>query len=695
MTDGKVTPKHLLRLVYLYIRQSTLRQVMENRESTQRQYALKQRALALGWREDQVVVVDEDLGHSGTSSKDRQGFQRLVAEVSLGHVGLVMGLEVSRLARNNTDWNQLLELCAMTETLILDEDGLYDPCTFNDRVLLGLKGDISTWELHGLRARLNGGILNKARKGELRLPAPIGYVYNGLGKLVPDPDERVRDSVKHLFATFDRTGSAYAVVREFRQKGLLFPGRGRGASPSKPAYWIPLDHHRVLEVLHNPRHAGAFVFGETRTRKNPATGRYVTHRLPREEWTVFLPDAHEAYIPWQQYLRNRERLRANAAAHGGDRRHGPPGTGPALLQGLVVCGRCGNRMTVRYNSRRAGLAPTYFCMREAIETTCPACQVIPGSGVDKVIGELLLDSVTPLQVAVTEEVFREIHARREEVVRLHREKLDQVKHEAEVAQRRFLRVNPDNRLVADTLEREWNVALQEVRRAEEEHEKFSHEEQKALTPEEEGRIRQAVGRFREVWEDPRTRSEDRKRMARLLLEDVTLVRHDGIVAKVRFKGGATMEVKVPPPPARHDWLCTPRSTLARIRELSKEMSAYAMIPVLKAEGLSSAHGSALTRTSIHGLMSKHRIPGHLRYWRSQGYLTGKEMAAYLGVVPDTVRQWGAEGKLRTRKINEKGRIVYEPLRPGEAGPERWSNLRKPRSSNQNPSSSTQGVQYAG
>ena len=694
MTDAKVTPKHLLRLVYLYIRQSTLRQVMENRESTQRQYALKQRALTLGWREDQVVVVDEDLGLSGTSAKDRQGFQRLVAEVSLGHVGLVMGLEVSRLARNNTDWNQLLELCAMTETLILDEDGLYDPCTFNDRVLLGLKGDISAWELHGLRARLNGGILNKARKGELRLPAPIGYVYNGLGKLVLDPDERVRDSVRHLFVTFDRTGSAYAVVREFRQKGLLFPGRGRGASPAKPVHWLPLDHHRVLEVLHNPRHAGAFVFGASRTRKNPATGHYVTRQLPQEEWAVFLPGAHEAYISWQQYLRNLERLKGNAAAHGADRRHGPPRAGPALLQGLVICGRCGRRMTVRYHARRTGLAPTYYCVRESIETTGPPCLIIPGSGVDKVIGDLLLDSVTPLQVAVSEEVFREIHARRGEVVRLHREKLEQAKHEAAVAQHRFLRVNPDNRLVADTLEREWNVALQGVGRAQEECEKLSKEEEKSLTPEEEGRIHQAIAKFREVWEDPRTPSADRKRMARLLLEDVTLVRQDGIVAKVRFKGGATAERKVPLLPAKNEWLRTPEPTLARIRELSKEMTADAMIPRLREEGLLSAHGGSLTRASIHVLRSKHRIPGPLRYWRSQGYLTGKEMASLLGVVPATVCQWASEGKLRTKRIDERGRMVYEPLRTGDAVPERWSNLRGPKALRENPPNPMREVQYA-
>ena len=693
MTDGKVTPQHLRRLAYLYVRQSTLRQVAENRESTQRQYALRQRALTLGWREDQLVVVDEDLGLSGTSARERQGFRKMVAEVSLGHVGLVMGLEVSRLARNNADWQRLLELCAMTETLILDEDGMYDPSSFNDRLLLGLKGTMSEAEIHLLRARLRGGILNKARRAELRLPLPAGYVHDEGEKMVLDPDERVRDSVRHLFATFDRTGSAYAVVREFRSKGILFPSRERGASPSKPPCWLPLDHHRVLEVLHNPRYAGAFVFGETRTRKDPITGRDVTRRLPREEWPVFLPDSHAPYISWRQYLRNQERLKENAVAHGSDRRHGPPRTGPALLQGLVICGRCGHRMTVRYHQRRAGLAPTYFCMREGIESASGSCQVIAGTYVDRMIGNLLLESVTPLQLAVAEEVFQEIRARRAEVARLHQERLEQARHEAEVAQRRFLRVNPDNRLVADTLEREWNGALQQMRTLEEECERFSHEDQRTLTPEEEARIRQAIEKFREVWEDPRTRFEDRKRMVRTLLEDVTLVRQEGVVAKVRFKGGATVELKVPIPPAKNEWFQTPEATLTRIRELSREMTTDAIVLRLEAEGIRTVHGLRFTRSGIHVLRSKHRIPGPRRYWRSQGYLTAKELAPQLGVTADTVERWGREGKLKTRPYDEKGRVVFEP--PGALRPAKWSNLRKGERGRQESTHTLQKVQYAG
>lgn len=392
--DPRVTPDHLRRSAYLYVRQSTLRQVMENRESTQRQYGLRTRAQSLGWTSDQVVVVDDDLGVSGADAEGRQGFQRLVAEVSLGRAGLVMGLEVSRLARNNADWHRLLEICGMTRTLILDEDGLYDPAQFNDRLLLGLKGTMSEAELHILRARLRGGLLNKARRGELRIPLPVGYIHDDAGKIVLDPDQRVRDAVTHLFDTFRRTGSAYAVVRHFRENGLLFPGRGRGASPARELLWKPLDHHRVLTVLHNPRYAGAYVYGETRTTKDPSRGKYRTETVPRDRWTVFLPDTHAGYITWEEHLENRRTLAKNAVVHGKDRRHGPPRSGPALLQGMVLCARCGNRMTVRYHAARDGPLPTYCCHRDGIENAEPMCQTVPGQAIDEAIGQLLVDTVT-------------------------------------------------------------------------------------------------------------------------------------------------------------------------------------------------------------------------------------------------------------------------------------------------------------
>src|SRR5438270_3920419 len=352
---AKVSPNHLHRDAYLYVRQSTLRQVMENTESTLRQYALRERAIALGWPIEQVRVIDCDQGQSGASAVDREGFQRLVAEVSLGHAGIVLGLEVSRLARNNSDWHRLLEISALTGTLILDEDGLYDPSQFNDRLLLGLKGTISEAELHVLRARLRGGILNKARRGELKAPLPVGLVYDPQARVTLDPDRQVQQALRLFFATYERTGSASATVKHFREQGLLFPRRLRRGARKGELVWGALVESRTLQVLHNPRYAGAFFHGRTRACKSK-DGHDSCRLVPPEEWHALVLDVHPGYISWEQYQRNQQRLRDSAQAHGRDRRHSPAGAGPAPVQGLALCGRCGQRMTVRYHTRRGGLA---------------------------------------------------------------------------------------------------------------------------------------------------------------------------------------------------------------------------------------------------------------------------------------------------------------------------------------------------
>ncbi len=328
----KVTSEHLRRAAYLYVRQSTLRQVQENTTSTDRQYGLRQRAVALGWAADQVVVIDSDLGQSGASAADREGFQRLVADVGMGKAGIVCGLEVSRLARNSADWQRLLEICALTETLILDEDGLYDPCAFNDRLVLGLKGQLSEAELHYLKARLRGGILARARKGEFALPLPVGLVYDPSGNVALDPDAQVQGAIKHLFATFGRTGSARSTVTIFAKEGLMFPRRLRRGPHRGELAWARLEHSHVLKVLHNPRYAGAFCYGRTRWRRLP-DGGMATEVLPREKWTALLPGAHVGYISFEEWERNQERLAKNAAAHGLERRASPPREGPRSCRG--------------------------------------------------------------------------------------------------------------------------------------------------------------------------------------------------------------------------------------------------------------------------------------------------------------------------------------------------------------------------
>ena len=390
-----VTADHLRRLACLYVRQSSLQQVQEHQESTARQYALKRRALALGWAADQIVVIDDDLGLSGASAAERTGFQRIVADVGLGRVGVVMGLEVSRLARNSSDWHRLLEICALSETLILDEDGLYDPAHFNDRLLLGLKGTMSEAELHVLRARLIGGQLNKARRGELSMPTPLGYVVGPDGKLMLDPDEQIQGAVRLVFETFQRTGSAGAVVRYFREQGIPWPQRVSTGPRAGTFVTGALGHRRVLYILHNPRYAGAYVYGRTRQRKLRLAGQCGYRRLPREEWTVFLPNAHPGYISWEQYEANQATLRESAQSTRGDRRRSAPREGVALLQGLVICGRCGDRMSVRYSVSRGHPTPYYICQRRATERGEPPCQRLPGAAIDRAASKLVLETVTP------------------------------------------------------------------------------------------------------------------------------------------------------------------------------------------------------------------------------------------------------------------------------------------------------------
>ena len=414
-----VTADHLRRCACLYVRQSSLQQVHDHQESTARQYALKRRALALGWAADQIVVVDEDLGISGASAAERTGFQRVVADVGLGRVGVVMGLEVSRLARNSSDWHRLLEICALSETLILDEDGIYDPAHFNDRLLLGLKGTMSEAELHVLRARLIGGQLNKARRGELWMRPPLGMVFDAGGKLMLDPDEQVQGAVRLVFETFRRTGSAGAVVRYFREQEVAWPRRVVKGPRKGALVFGELERDRVLGILHNPRYAGAYVFGRTRQRKIRPVGQAWYRRLPREEWKVFLPDAHPGYITWEQFEANQEVLHANAQSTGADRRSAPR-EGVALLQGLAVCGRCGNRMTVRYVVSRGHPEPLYCCQRQLVRRAEATCQRLPGEVIDRAISELVLETVTPASIDVAVEVFDELRARAAEIDRAKR-----------------------------------------------------------------------------------------------------------------------------------------------------------------------------------------------------------------------------------------------------------------------------------
>ena len=691
--QGKVTAEHLRRLAYLYVRQSTLHQVHENRESTARQYDLKRRAQVLGWRSDEIVVIDEDLGLSGATATERNGFQRLVADVGLGRVGVVMGLEVSRFARNSTDWHRLLEICALANTLILDEDGIYDPSYFNDRLLLGLKGTMSEAELHMLRARLIGGQLNKARRGELWIPPPIGYVYDHNQQMVLDPDRQVQDTVRLLFETFRRTGSAERVVRHFSTQRILWPRHLVTGARAGEIVFGPLEHSRVLQVLHNPRYAGAYVYGRTRQRKVSIGGQVRYRKLPKEEWQVFLPDTHPGYITWEEFEANQAKLLDNANAYGLDRRKSPPREGSALLQGLVLCGICGKRMTVRYYVREGHPAPAYVCQRRGIETAQPPCQIIPGRGLDEAIGLVILEALTPASLEVAFQVFEELRARREEVDRIRRAQVERAREEAELAGKQYMLVRPENRLVADSLERQWNEKLAKLAQAEEEYNRATKAEPGELGPENRERIQSLVGNLPRVWRDVRTSARDRKRILRLLVEDVTLVRDKMIQIQIRWKGGATTSLERPLPQNAADLFRTPASIVEMVRALAANTTDNKIAQTLNARDLRSGKAKRFTSTSVKHIRARYGIENLWQCFRKNGWLTQTEVAEQLGIHPKTARRFAVEGLLDAIRANDKGELLFKPITGPFPKPHPGKRLRDRRPYPQNVPNIPNEVQY--
>lgn len=665
IAEQKVTPSHLRRDAYLYIRQSTVRQVFENTESTRRQYALRERAVAMGWPIERVIVIDSDQGMSGAAGVDREGFQKLVGDVGMGRAGIVLGLEVSRLARNSTDWHRLLEICALTDTLILDEDGVYSPSDFNDRLLLGLKGTMSEAELHVLKARLRGGILNQARRGALRMPLPVGLVYDPKGSVVLDPDSQVRKSIAHLFESFERTGSASATVKHFSEQGLRFPRRPRFGPHKGELLWESLRHWRVLRVLHSPRYAGAFCFGRTRTRKR-ANGKVEIEMLPRAEWTVLLPDAHAGYISWEQFEANEQRLQENAQAHGSERRKSPPREGPALLQGLVVCGVCGRRMTVRYHTRKNSQWPEYACQREGIDTATPKCQTIPGAGIDRTIGELLVETVTPVTLEVALKVQAELDARIDEADALRCQRVERTRQEADLARHRFMEVDPGNRLVADVLEAEWNEMLRGLHDAQEELEQRRQRDHQQPNDEQRAQILALATDFPRLWNDSKTPQRERKRMVRLLIEDVTLTKGDEIAVGVRFRGGATRSLTLPIPPTAWEMRQTSPEVVAEIDALLDDYTEVEIASILNDKGFVSGEGKRFHAGIVKRLRRNYDMKNRYDRLCDAGMLTLEEMADLLGVATSTVKIWRNHGVLRAHAYNNKNEYLYE--HPGDDPP---------------------------
>jgi len=478
-----------------------------------------------------------------------------------------------------------------------------------------------------------------------------------------DPDHEVQESLRLFFETFRRTGSAMATVKTFREQGLTFPHRIRGGLNKGEIVWKPLLHSRALWLLHNPRYAGIFFYGRTQQRRHPDGGiRY--QKLPRQEWTTFLPGAHPGYMSWEQFEDNQKRLHENAQAYSTERKKSPAREGPALLQGIVLCGRCGGRMTVRYHRIRDHLVPDYVCQRQGIERAEPICQSVPGAGLERAIGDLLIETVTPLTLEVALAVEEELFRRREEAEELRQKHIERLRYEAELARRRYMQVDPENRLVADQLEGEWNEKLKAHKEAVEALKEQRGAQTQTLNSEQRARVLALAKNFPRLWNAPRTPNRERKRMVRLLLEDVTLTKDREITAHIRFKGGTTQTLTWPLPPPIAELRKNPAYIVAEVDRLLDEYTHGQIAAIPSHKGIHTVDGTPLTRMNIRYIQQAYGLVSRYDRLRNRGMLTMAEVGQRLNVAPATVKSWNQAGFLKSHPFNDKNECLFEPPKEG-------------------------------
>jgi DNA invertase Pin-like site-specific DNA recombinase len=655
-TPSRLRAEHLDRQAFIYVRQSTLAQVREHTASTTRQYHLVERARALGWPEEHISVIDEDQGRSGASATGRDGFARLIAEVGLGHAGAVLSLEASRLARSCSDWYRLIEICALTNTLVIDEDGVYDPGQFNDRLLLGFRGTMSEAELHWLRSRLLGGKLEKARQGQLRQRLPVGLIYDPAGRVVLDPDEEVQQAVRLLFDHFEQKGSALAVVSHFARHGLRFPTRCWGGTRDGALVWQPLHHSRVLAILHNPAYAGAYVYGRTQTRTRTLPGESPrvkgrTRQVQPADWPIVLREAHPGYIDWSQFLIHQQRLDDNRTTRAEDRR-GAVREGTALLQGLVLCGRCGRRMSVRY--LHDGRRPLYECNQLHSQMGMPTCQFIRGDGIDTAVAQAFLEALTPAQIAIALEALERLEVRAQRVDRQWQLRLERARYEADLARRRCLAVEPEHRLVARSLEREWNEKLAALERLEREHAARPELVSRPVNAEERQRLLALAQDLPALWQAETTTAAERKQLLRCLIKDVTLTKQAKTVrVDIRWQTEACTHLEVARPPRAYEVRRTDAAVVDQVRQLADRYTDAQVAEQLNAQGFLSGMGGQFTADKIHWIRYAYRIPSRCPQapgacsggQRGDGRYSVQAAAQRLNVDVSTVADWCRRGRL--------------------------------------------------
>jgi DNA invertase Pin-like site-specific DNA recombinase/uncharacterized protein YndB with AHSA1/START domain len=654
---AKITAGHLARQAIVYLRQSSAAQVEHNRESTERQYALVNKAHELGWPEDRIVVIDEDLGLSGSGAVVRSGFARLTAEVALARVGLVLGLEASRLARNNADWHRLIDLAGLTDTLIGDADGIYHPALFNDRLLLGLKGTMSEAELHVLRARLNGGIRNKAARGELRRGLPVGFVWGEAdGEVRFHPDEAVITTIRTVFERFAETGSARRVWLWFRDRAHKFPLQMHANAEIR---WIEASYHAVHQVLSNPVYAGAYVYGKTRTEMTlDASGarRKQIRHLPRDQWQVLIKQHHRGYIDWQTYEANQQRIARNTRP-GPHKAGGAVREGSALLQGLASCGHCGRRLRTHYSGRNS--VPGYHCSGEhLVEGRGSYCLNIGGVQIDEAVARVFIAALEPAKIAAMMAAAEQLEMDRASALKHWRLGLERASYAASLAERRYRAVDPDNRLVARGLERAWEESLAALETAKVELTRREQEHPRVLSAEQRERLGVIGPDLAAVWHAATTTPRDRKELLRALLDEVIVkVERDKSAAHLmlRWKGGVLSEIGLALPRKRQATVRTDEDTVALVRRLAVHYPDTVIAGILNRQDRKTARGLRFEGNRVSSLRTHWGIPCFVpKTEAAEGeLLTIKRAANALGVAPSTIH----------RLLND-GIIAGEQITPG-------------------------------
>jgi len=658
MNNSKVSTAHLQRLAYIYIRQSTAAQVEHNRESTDRQYKLIERARDLGWPNDRIKVVDTDMAKSADGIALRSGFDTMFADVALHNVGLILSIEVSRLARNNSDWYRLLDLCGVTDTLIGDEDGLYHPGLFNDRLLLGLKGTMAEAELHVIRARLNGGIRNKAARGELRRGLPVGFEWGEVdGEVRLNPSEAVIGAIRLVFEKFAEFGSVRRVWLYFRSQQLQLPSR---PTPRSEIRWTIPTYPAIHEVLTNPVYGGAYVYGRSQqeTYVDPQGQlKKRVRRLPRGEWGVRIPEHHEGYIDWKTYQMNRERIERNIRP--GPHNPGAVREGMALLQGLATCGRCGRRLHVYYSGKNG--TPGYYCGNSSIVNgRGEHCLRVGGLRIDKAVAQAFLKAVTPAGMEAALQAEQQCEAEYQATIQQWQRQVERAEYEAQRAERRYRSVEPENRLVARTLEAQWEQRLSELAAAQAELARQEQQRPESLTDEQREHLRTLGQDLQRVWDAATTTDRDRKELLNLLLEEVNirLEKSDTQSAAhlvLRWRGGAIEELNVDLRVCRQPTIRTDERTIDLLRRLACHYDDAVIAGILNRQGRRTARGQRFTASHVGSLRRYRKIA---RYdpstMNEEGDLvTVQKVAEIFGLAPSTIHRWLADGF-----------IVGEQLTPG-------------------------------